>query len=1111
MESFCDISPACRDIIPYAPIPESIEPAGRDGGSLMRMTHVFSSDLLSVLLPVMFTVCVMAVTAPARAQKENVIIHGNARFTVIAPGCIRMEYSDKGEFIDEPSYFAVNRAAAFTDFSLGRPGNPLIIDTGVILLTYNDDGQPFNEENLKAEFTFGERYGEWRPGLENTGNLGGTIRTVDGVMGPVDLGQGLLSRDGWYLLDDSKRSLLTADWVKARQDERATDWYLFAYGTDYADALRTMAELAGTVPMPRKYTLGAWYSRYWPYTSDDYRRIVAEYHKEDFPLDIMVLDMDWHRTGWTGWSINRELLPDVEDLLDWFHNKGLYVTFNVHPADGVGAHEDMYEAFMRDLGEDPASEERVLYDAGNKKYLDTLFKHTHAPLEDIGVDFWWLDWQQYPYTRSVAGLTNLEWLNEYYYRHTQRTGLRGQSFSRWAGWGDHRHPIHFSGDSDTGWAMLAFMVPMTSTAGNIGAFFWSHDIGGHMGLRNPESYTRWVQFGAVSAALRSHSTRSPDQDRRPWKYPAWAEASMRKSFHLRSEIFPYIYSSVWQSYKDMTPLNRPMYLLYPERDRAYKNPQQFYFGDSLLAAPVVAPGEGIGKVGTQVVWFPEGVWYNWFTGERFQGETEILAAADIDEFPLYARGGEPVPMQPYTERMTTTPLTELIVRAYPGEDGRTGAFTLYEDDGVTLAYQNGAYATTELTYTRNGGSVTMAAGPAKGEFEGQVAERKYVFELPCTQKPSEVKVVIDPPLPPLNNETLPKFSVEYDDKALVTRVSVIPVSLDHSVTVTLAVQEADNGIFQRAAAARRIKGLLGEKAKSDDPKNALVAYMNEYPNGPLSNTLLAIGGAGVFLKNEALYIYKGVPRAYFYARPGLLDGEKFSYRIIDRFGESETTAYEAMPGTDSPMPPAAPGLPAMSDPPDFGVRSFRLLQTDFTVGGKKFSFEEIIEKKPSYITKWTVAGPFDFKRNVHIQEQKYGPELEGVDFKAVYEGVSGTNVGWRRAKPDDEGVVDLNDHYYITQDDKVAYAATYIYSSRDQDAVFLVNSDDRAEMWVNGEKVISNHGRRGIDTETDNVTVPLKKGPNPVLLKVSQHNFDWQFKVAVGAVYALKQSYTLRE
>jgi alpha-glucosidase (family GH31 glycosyl hydrolase) len=217
--------------------------------------------------------------------------------------------------------------------------------------------------------------------------------------------------------------------------------------------------------------------------------------------------------------------------------------------------------------------------------------------------------------------------------------------------------------------MLAFEVPFTSTAGNVGCFFWSHDIGGHNRGRNEESYARWCQFGAFSAALRSHSTRDPQMDRRPWTYPQWAEDSMRASFHLRSRFFPYTYSSVHESSAESIPLLRPMYLEYPASEEAYRQPQQYFYGDNVLVAPVAEAGAGPRRLGRQVVWFPGGRWFNFFSGERFEGGQERLVAATIDEFPLYIRGGVPVPMQPYTQRMTSTPLTNVAIRCYPGEDG----------------------------------------------------------------------------------------------------------------------------------------------------------------------------------------------------------------------------------------------------------------------------------------------------------------------------------------------------------------------------------------------------------------------------------------------------------
>jgi len=1011
-----------------------------------------------------------------------------------------MEYSKNGKFIDAPSMFAINRDAGFTGFKTEHRGGATIIDTGKIKVEYTPDGKPFGESNLKAEVLMGDSFVGWSPGMKNNGNLGGTIRTVDGVFGPVDLGEGLISRDGWYVIDDSTRHLYTADWVESRPNDAGTDWYFFGYGYDLKNALKSMTVIGGKVPLPRKYALGAWYSRYWPYSSKEYRQIVKEYDKNDFPLDIMVMDMDWHKDGWTGWSWNRKLLPDAEELLKWFHSQGLAVTLNVHPADGIGPHEDMYADFMRDMGKDPAKGEWLSYDAGDKKYLDTLFKYTHAPKEKEGVDFWWLDWQQYPFTRSIPDLTNLAWLNNYYYSFTSRNGLRGQSFSRWPGWGDHRHPIHFSGDSHTGWPMLAFEIPFTSTAGNMGTFYWSHDIGGHMGSRNEESYTRWVQFGATSAALRSHSTRSPELDRRPWKYAKWAGKSMRISFHLRSEIFPYIYSSAYQCYRDSIPLNRAMYMEFPKKEEAYHNAQQYFFGDILLAAPVVTPGIGPNRVGSQIIWLPKGAWFNYFTGEKFTGEGEIITAADINEFPLFVKAGAPLPLQPYTHRMATTPLKTLVIRTFPGEEGKKGSFTLYEDDGMTNGYTKGAFATTELGYVLKNNIATVSIAAAKGKFPGQVSKRAYIVELPATLKASRATIDGKP------------ANVKYDAAKFTNTVSVAARSIGAATVVKVWAKPASAAELSKPAIARRLKGAVKDLSPGASLKKAIAAAANT-PESEIAsenktlNILLAIGGAALIRKNEAPYLYNGAEKLHFLARPGLLDGDAFTYSVTDRVGTSETIVYKKEYAIKQAIDVTVPQLGELPAPPAFGVAPVRFVSVVFSIDGRKFTLTKTIDRKPTYLTKWNIIGLFDFDTQKKFGLQTYGPEENEVDLSAIFPGFGGQNVNWRRVKTEDNKAVDLKKAFYIPSDNKLAYAVTFVDSDSEQKATLNIQSDDGSAAWVNGKKVFERDESKAISSEPDDAKITLKPGRNAILLKVSQFRGDWGFRVSIETEKPVSETY----
>jgi alpha-glucosidase (family GH31 glycosyl hydrolase) len=741
--------------------------------------------------------------AAARADDNSQVMLGHARFTVITPQLIRMEYAPAGQFVDDPSWFAVNREARWNDAKVTRAAGEIVIDTGVIRLTYHDDGKPFSAGNLAATVRRGEEHVDWHPGLANGGNLGGTARTLDGARGPFRLGDGLLSRDGWYVLDDSRSDLFAGDWVKQRPSTGNIDQYFFGYGDDFRAAFRSLTAIGGNVPMPRKYALGVWYSRYWPHSANEFKQIVQGYTDHGFPLDTIVMDMDWHlnRTPpnlqhkvdtWTGYTWDTRLIPDPPALLKWFHEQGLHVTLNDHPAEGVQAHEEMYTAFMKAMGADPSTGAALPFDAGDKHYLDTFYQFTHLPRDEEGVDFWWLDWQQYQKTRSIPDLDNLAVLNWYNYQRSSADGQRGQSFSRWAGWGDQRYPIAFSGDADTGFPMLGFEVPFTATAGNVGCFFWTHDIGGHTGGRNEESYGRWCQFGALTATLRSHSSRDGTTDRRPWNYPAWDEASMRVSFGLRSRLMPYLYTCMRESTADSFPFIRPMYLDRPTIETAYHQSQEFQFGDNLLVAPITSAGVGPQHVAMQAVWFPpESDWYDYFTGEKFAGGEHAVAVAPIDEFPLYVRAGVPLPMQPFTLRPGSATLDTLIVRCYPGADGVTGTSNVYEDDGVTTGYTHGQSATTPLSYVRHGDNVTITVGPSAGTYTGGPDRRGVIVELPCTQA----------------GATSDAGSCTYDTATITTRIELPAAPVDSARTISVHVQSIPAEQLAAVAMAAHVQEL----------------------------------------------------------------------------------------------------------------------------------------------------------------------------------------------------------------------------------------------------------------------------------------------------------------
>ncbi|MDY8135627.1 glycoside hydrolase family 31 protein [Aquimarina sp. 2201CG5-10] len=731
-------------------------------------------------------------------SQDNPIVLGNARFTVITPELVRLEYALNGEFIDEPTLFAANRDIRSNDFKVIVKDNGWThISTSQMRVEYYNDGFPFGQTNFRIFYKKGKE--EKRFMIYQTNNkeqnLGGTIQTLDGKNGPVDLDNGLLSHDGWFIINDDFKPVLKNGWIENRSKESVMDRYFFAYDKDFKKALKALTAISGKVPLPRKYALGTWYCRWWDYSADEYRQILKEYKQHDFPLDVMVFDMGWHtqknttegtghagNRGWTGYSWNKKLFPNPDQLIKEFKDDNIYVSLNDHPHDGIRTHETTYKAFMNSLGKTP-KDPTPIFDAGDKTYMNAFFKYALKPNEDIGVDFWWLDWQQdylYPFVRGIHGLTHLEWLNHLYYLHSQKNNKRGMHYSRWAGFGSHRYPIQFSGDYNGSWESLEYQIPFTVTSGNSACFFWAHDIGGFFGEPKEkawELYARWTQFGLTNTSLRIHSVYDANLDRRPWLWGETAEKSMRIIYHMRSELMPYIYSTTWQAHNETLPVLRGMYLEFPNNEEAYKQEGQYFWGDAFLSAPITAPGLGKNKIAEKKVWLPKGIWYNFFDNKKYVGDQTIITKSDIYEFPLFAKGGIPIPMQPYTPRMTSSQLDHLIVKCYPGINGQSSSFELYEDDGISDDYIHGKKAITKLSYNRQSNSHTIVIHPTQGVYKGQLKKRSYQIELPATKKASLVTV---------NGK---KVKFDYDQKENINKVQVSEKDIRSKITVVITAFE----------------------------------------------------------------------------------------------------------------------------------------------------------------------------------------------------------------------------------------------------------------------------------------------------------------------------------
>jgi alpha-glucosidase (family GH31 glycosyl hydrolase) len=384
---------------------------------------------------------------------------------------------------------------------------------------------------------------------------------------------------------------------------------------------------------------------------------------------------------------------------------------------------------------DVAPPPRIYFDLSNQQQADVFMRYLHEPLMRQGVDLWWVDGGSGDV--DMPGLNKQLWTNKVFYDYTeQETGRRGFILGRYGDWGSERYPGFFTGDTYSEWPVLAYEVAFTARGGNVLMPYISHDIGGFHGRKiDFDLYARWIEFGAFSPLLRMHSAHENPEEgnlRMPWTYGSRGVALMKKYFTLRTQLLPYLYTYSWIAHRDSLPILRPLYLQYPQLEEAYRHSDEYFFGNEMLVAPVLDPS------GTRSIYLPPGQWIDFFTGKRYAGGASFTAHYAVDATPVFVREGSLVPEQPASAYSDAKPLDALILHVF---GSGSGSFELYEDDGISLAYAQGAHALTEIRYaTGDDGLHRIDIDPVQGRFTGQVSARAYELRLHAIRRPSEVRL-----------------------------------------------------------------------------------------------------------------------------------------------------------------------------------------------------------------------------------------------------------------------------------------------------------------------------------------------------------------------------------
>ena len=578
--------------------------------------------------------------------------------------------------------------------------------------------------------------------------------------------------------------------------------YYFMYGGSADGVIAQMRFLSGDVPMFPLWTYGFWQSKERYKTAAETESIVDKYRELQVPLDGII--QDWQYWGsnylWNAMDFLSEDFARGPQMIKNVHQKhahfmisiwasfgpmtqqfreldakGLLLPIETWPQSGIShvwppimeypSGVKVYDAF--------SPEARAIY----WKYLKKLY--------DYGTDAWWMDSTdpdffnpkesdyEHPVTggtwRSLRNAFPLETVRGIY--QSQRKDDRGKRVfimtrSAFAGQ-QHYGSNMWSGDVASSWEMLRNQIPCGlsfTLTGNpnfntdIGGFFCGsyNTKGAGSAPKNPqfqELYVRWMQYGLFCPVFRSHGADAP---REIWQFGQKGEPvydAIEKQIRLRYRLLPYLYSTAWQVTSNNQSYLRPLFSDFAADKKVWDMTDEFMFGSSILAAPIVeaqytqekiiredamtgwerkeVSGESAaqadwGETKTATKYLPKGAnWYDFWTGKLYKGGQNVVLTTTLDKVPMFVRAGSILPLGPEMQYVGEKSWDNLEIRIYPGADGE---FSLYEDEGDGYNYEQGYYSNIIFTWTDR--TRTLHISARQGGYKGMLLDRKFTLVLP---------------------------------------------------------------------------------------------------------------------------------------------------------------------------------------------------------------------------------------------------------------------------------------------------------------------------------------------------------------------------------------------
>ena len=566
--------------------------------------------------------------------------------------------------------------------------------------------------------------------------------------------------------------------------------YYFMYGGSVDGVNQQMRQLSGQAPLMPLWTYGYWQCRERYKSSRELLEVVDWHRKNGVPLDGIV--QDWQYWGdnylWNAMDFLNADFADGKQMIDRIHQQNAHLMISIWASFGPHTmpYKDLAEkGLLFDFSTWPQSGVNIwpprmeypsgvrIYDAYSQEARDIYWKHLRR-LYDYGVDAWWMDstdpdyfdakdedynrpigmspsqgieaqgtWRSH---RNAFPLASVSGVYDNQRKATNDKRVFIMTRSAFAGQQRYAGGL-WSGDITSSWDMLRRQIPLCLNYSMTGAPYINTDIGGFFcgryggsnAPKNPnyqELYVRWIQFGLFNPVFRSHGADAPREIYQFGKKGEPVFDAIEATIQMRYRLMPYIYSTAWAVTNNGDSYMRALVSDFPNDKRTWDMGDEFLFGPSLLALPIVKPQftseethshktADFTKAASATKYLPQGSdWYDFWTELRHAGGQEVTLSTPLSQAPMMVRAGSILPLAPVMQYASESKWNDLEVRVYPGADGK---FTLYEDEGDGYAYEQGAYSTITLQWNDKKGVLTIS--PRTGSFPGMLTQRTFRIRL----------------------------------------------------------------------------------------------------------------------------------------------------------------------------------------------------------------------------------------------------------------------------------------------------------------------------------------------------------------------------------------------